>query len=344
MVTVDEAHCISQWGQDFRPSYLKILDFLAALPARPRVSAFTATATAAVRDDIVRALGLRDPFVLTTGFDRPNLYFAVERPSSKPNALLRLLAARAGKSGIVYCATRKAVDDVCDLLLAKNLPATRYHAGLSAEERQANQDAFLYDTKPIMVATNAFGMGIDKSNVSFVIHYNMPKDMESYYQEAGRAGRDGEPADCILLYSPQDVQTAQFLIEHSREAGEDADPQARQAQLARDYERLRCMTAYAVTTDCLRQYILRYFGEDAPRPCGHCGNCDADFEPVDATMDARKVLSCVYRLDERGLHFGQVVVAAVLTGGKSEQIKKFRLDTLSTYGIMRGQTALVCGG
>ena len=339
MVTVDEAHCISQWGQDFRPSYLKILDFLAALPARPRVSAFTATATAAVRDDIVRALGLRDPFVLTTGFDRPNLYFAVERPSSKPNALLRLLAARAGKSGIVYCATRKTVDDVCDLLLAKNLPATRYHAGLSAGERQANQDAFLYDTKPIMVATNAFGMGIDKSNVSFVIHYNMPKDMESYYQEAGRAGRDGEPADCILLYSPQDVQTAQFLIEHSREAGEDADPQARQAQLARDYERLRCMTAYAVTTDCLRQYILRYFGEDAPRPCGNCGNCDADFEPVDATMDARKVLSCVYRLDERGLHFGQVVVAAVLTGGKSEQIKKFRLDTLSTYGIMRGQTA-----
>ena len=339
MVTVDEAHCISQWGQDFRPSYLKILDFLAALPARPLVSAFTATATEAVRDDIVRALGLRDPFVLTTGFDRPNLYFAVERPPSKPNALLRLLAARTGKSGIVYCATRKTVDDVCDMLLAKGLPATRYHAGLSAEERQRNQEDFLYDVKPIMVATNAFGMGIDKSNVSFVIHYNMPKNMESYYQEAGRAGRDGEPADCILLYSGQDVHTAEFLIGHSHEAGDSSvDPETRQALIERDRDRLRQMTFYATTDECLRRYILRYFGEQAPVSCGHCGNCDTVFEQVDATVDAQKILSCVYRMAERGLHFGRGMAAAVLVGSQSEQIKKFRLDTLSTYGIMRGNS------
>ena len=337
MVTVDEAHCISQWGQDFRPSYLKILDFLAALPARPLVSAFTATATEAVRDDIVRALGLRDPFVLTTGFDRPNLYFAVERPPSKPNALLRLLAARTGKSGIVYCATRKTVDDVCDMLLAKGLPATRYHAGLSAEERQRNQEDFLYDVKPIMAATNAFGMGIDKSNVSFVVHYNMPKNMESYYQEAGRAGRDGEPADCILLYSGQDVHTAEFLIGHSHEAGDSSvDPETRQALIERDRDRLRQMTFYATTDECLRRYILRYFGEQAPVSCGHCGNCDTVFEQVDATVDAQKILSCVYRMAERGLHFGRGMAAAVLVGSQSEQIKKFRLDTLSTYGIMRG--------
>lgn len=337
MVTVDEAHCISQWGQDFRPSYLKILDFLAALPARPLVSAFTATATEAVRDDIVRALGLRDPFVLTTGFDRPNLYFAVERPPSKPNALLRLLAARTGKSGIVYCATRKTVDDVCDMLLAKGLPATRYHAGLCAEERQRNQEDFLYDVKPIMVATNAFGMGIDKSNVSFVIHYNMPKNMESYYQEAGRAGRDGEPADCILLYSGQDVHTAEFLIGHSHEAGDSSvDPETWQALIERDRDRLRQMTFYATTDECLRRYILRYFGEQAPVSCGHCGNCDTVFEQVDATVDAQKILSCVYRMAERGLHFGRGMAAAVLVGSQSEQIKKFRLDTLSTYGIMRG--------
>ena len=341
MVTVDEAHCISQWGQDFRPSYLKILDFLAALPQRPLVSAFTATATAEVRDDIIRALGLEDPFVITTGFDRPNLYFAVEKPSSKPSALLAHLLQRRDKSGIVYCSTRKTVEEVCDMLLSRGLPATRYHAGLDPEERLANQDDFLYDRKTIMVATNAFGMGIDKSNVSFVIHYNMPKNMESYYQEAGRAGRDGEAADCILLYNGQDVRTAEFLIEHSHENDDDSiDEKTRRALIERDMERLRQMTFYATTTDCLRRYILNYFGEKAPVCCGHCGNCDTNFEEVDATMDARKILSCVYRLDERRLHFGKTVVAAVLTGSKSEQINRFHLDTLSTYNIMHEQTAV----
>ena len=341
MVTVDEAHCISQWGQDFRPSYLKILDFLAALPQRPLVSAFTATATAEVRDDIIRALGLEDPFVITTGFDRPNLYFAVEKPSSKPSALLAHLLQRRDKSGIVYCSTRKTVEEVCDMLLSRGLPATRYHAGLDPEERLANQDDFLYDRKTIMVATNAFGMGIDKSNVSFVIHYNMPKNLESYYQEAGRAGRDGEAADCILLYNGQDVRTAEFLIEHSHENDDDSiDEKTRRALIERDMERLRQMTFYATTTDCLRRYILNYFGEKAPVCCGHCGNCDTNFEEVDATMDARKILSCVYRLDERRLHFGKTVVAAVLTGSKSEQIGRFSLHTLSTYGIMSEQTAV----
>ena len=341
MVTVDEAHCISQWGQDFRPSYLKILDFLAALPQRPLVSAFTATATAEVRDDIIRALGLEEPFVITTGFDRPNLYFAVEKPSSKPSALLAHLMQRRDKSGIVYCSTRKTVEEVCDMLLSRGLPATRYHAGLDPEERLANQDDFLYDRKTVMVATNAFGMGIDKSNVSFVIHYNMPKNMESYYQEAGRAGRDGEAADCILLYNGQDVRTAEFLIEHSHEnEDESMDEKTRRQLIERDMERLKQMTFYATTTDCLRRYILNYFGEKAPLCCGHCGNCDTNFEEVDATMDARKILSCVYRLDERRLHFGKTVVAAVLTGSKSEQINRFHLDTLSTYGIMHEQTAV----
>lgn len=341
MVTVDEAHCISQWGQDFRPSYLKILDFLAALPQRPLVSAFTATATAEVRDDIIRALGLEEPFVITTGFDRPNLYFAVEKPSSKPSALLAHLMQRRDKSGIVYCSTRKTVEEVCDMLLSRGLPATRYHAGLDPEERLANQDDFLYDRKTVMVATNAFGMGIDKSNVSFVIHYNMPKNMESYYQEAGRAGRDGEAADCILLYNGQDVRTAEFLIEHSHEnEDESMDEKTRRQLIERDMERLKQMTFYATTTDCLRRYILNYFGEKAPLCCGHCGNCDTNFEEVDATMDARKILSCVYRLDERRLHFGKTVVAAVLTGGKSEQINRFHLDTLSTYNIMHEQTAV----
>ena len=341
MVTVDEAHCISQWGQDFRPSYLKILDFLAALPQRPLVSAFTATATAEVRDDIIRALGLEEPFVITTGFDRPNLYFAVEKPSSKPSALLAHLMQRRDKSGIVYCSTRKTVEEVCDMLLSRGLPATRYHAGLDPEERLANQDDFLYDRKTVMVATNAFGMGIDKSNVSFVIHYNMPKNMESYYQEAGRAGRDGEAADCILLYNGQDVRTAEFLIEHSHEnEDESMDEKTRRQLIERDMERLKQMTFYATTTDCLRRYILNYFGEKAPLCCGHCGNCDTNFEEVDATMDARKILSCIYRLDERRLHFGKTVVAAVLTGSKSEQINRFHLDTLSTYNIMHEQTAV----
>ncbi len=339
MVTVDEAHCISQWGQDFRQSYLKILDFLLSLPKRPVVSAFTATATARVRDDIVETLGLKAPLVWTASFDRPNLYFSVKRPASKKSELLRLVKLRKGKSGIVYCLTRKTVEEVCELLCRNGIEAAKYHAGLKARERQQNQDDFIYDKKPVMVATNAFGMGIDKSNVSFVIHYNMPKDMESYYQEAGRAGRDGEPADCILLYSGQDVHTANFLIEHSLESEESGlDPETRQALIERDRERLKLMTYYATTTGCLRRYIRNYFGEDAPVSCGHCGNCDTTFEESDATIDAQKILSCVFRLGQRRLRFGKTVVSSILTGKKSEKIEMFNLENLSTYNIMSDST------
>ena len=273
MVAVDEAHCVSQWGQDFRPSYLKIPDFIDALNSRPVVGAFTATATGAVRDDIKTLLRLVSPLVVTTGFDRPNLFFSVMQPKNKSIELMKLIKERKNESGIVYCSTRKAVEEVCELLQKNGFAATRYHAGLDENERRRNQDDFVYDRATIMVATNAFGMGIDKSNVSFVIHYNMPKDLESYYQEAGRAGRDGEPARCTLLYSGTDVRTIRFFIEKEMEAdnGLPADVKAEAARKAE--ERLKYMTFYSTTPRCLRGFLLSYFGEAAPQKCGNCSNC-----------------------------------------------------------------------
>ncbi|GHU54421.1 ATP-dependent DNA helicase RecQ [Clostridia bacterium] len=325
ILTVDEAHCISQWGQDFRPSYLKIADFLNALPKRPIVSAFTATATHQVREDIINSLGLDNPYVLVTGFDRKNLSFSVSKPKDKFTALIKFLAKKQGKTGIIYCLTRTNVDKVCHKLNRAGYSALSYHAGLSDKERRDNQDAFLYDRAKIMVATNAFGMGIDKSNVNFVVHYNMPKNVESYYQEAGRAGRDGEPADCVLFYSGQDVRTNIFLIENGNDMAE-------VEEWVKDRERakLKNMISYCHTNECLRAYILKYFGEKAKGFCGNCSNCTGKSEEVDITIEAQKILSCVIKSGER---YGAGVIIDILLGNKTEKVAFNRLDTLSTFGI-----------
>lgn len=328
MVVIDEAHCVSQWGQDFRPSYLDIPEFVNALPRRPVVSAFTATATPQVRRDILSLLQLRHPFVTVTSFDRPNLYFEVLRPKDKLQELLRLLGERREKSGIVYCATRKSVEEVCDVLREQGFSATRYHAGLEDGERQANQNDFLYDRATVMVATNAFGMGIDKSNVSYVIHYNMPKDLESYYQEAGRAGRDGQNAECFLLFGGQDIALNRFLLAHG-EDNQDLDEQAREVLARRGEERLQAMAGYCYTTACLREYILHYFGEHAPTRCENCANCTGHFEERDVTSIAREIAVCVGHLRDR---FGVKMVLDVLRGSKSEKVLRQGFDRYPSYG------------
>ena len=329
-VSIDEAHCVSQWGQDFRPSYLKIAQFIQSMPKRPIIGAFTATATREVKDDIISFLALQHPFVMTTGFDRKNLYFEVQKPVDKFTALERFLERNPNKTGIIYCTTRKGVEDVCDRLILQGYRATRYHAGLSDKERKINQEEFQFDKAQIMVATNAFGMGIDKSNISYVIHFNMPKNIESYYQEAGRAGRDGEPAQCILLYSKQDVSTNLFLIEKDKE-NEELDPITRHEVLEKDRDRLKQMTYYCTTTDCLRAHMLRYFGEQSPNFCGNCSNCNANSKEIDITVEAQKIMSCIIRAGER---FGMLTIIDILRGSKNEKIRNSHLDTLTTYGIM----------
>ena len=334
MVAVDEAHCISQWGQDFRPGYLKIPAFIDLLPVRPVVSAFTATATPDVQNDIVRLLGLKNPMKTVTGFDRANLFFDVLRPSDKGERLVTLIADRRDKSGIVYCSTRKEVEKVTQLLISRGFPATRYHAGLDDEERRINQDDFIFDRKSIMVATNAFGMGIDKSNVSFVIHYNMPKSPEAYYQEAGRAGRDGERADCILLFAPQDIHTARFLINNSSE-NEELTEEERQNVIEGDLNRLDRMITYSNTTACLREYMLRYFGQTATDFCGNCGNCTNESETIDITEEARKIISCVVRVKEfLGYTPGQTFIIKVLKGSRDRKLLELNIDKVKAYGIM----------
>jgi ATP-dependent DNA helicase RecQ len=329
LVVVDEAHCISQWGHDFRTSYLQIAHFIKSIDSRPVVAAFTATATVKVRDDIHKFLALKNPFAMNTGFDRPNLFFGVQKPKDKDTALLECLGTRRNVSGIIYCATRKAVEEVCILLVHKGYAATRYHAGLEDAERRKNQDDFIFDRKTVMVATNAFGMGIDKPNVSYVIHYNMPKNIESYYQEAGRAGRDGAPADCILFYNGRDVRISQYLITHN-EDGSATDPKLE----AHNLELLKLMTFYATGNDCLRHRLLSYFGEQSPASCGHCSNCQTEYEETDITIEAQKIVSCVYRLKQRNRSFGKTVIIDILRGAKTDKITRFSLDTLSTWGLL----------
>ncbi len=333
MIAVDEAHCISQWGQDFRPSYMDIPEFTANLQIRPVIAAFTATATNRVREDIVNNLGLNNPLTLVTGFDRPNLYFEVKRPKDKYSELLKYLKNN-NDSGIVYCSTRKEVEKVCEKLISDGYSAARYHAGLSDNERNRSQDDFIFDRIKIIVATNAFGMGIDKSNVRFVIHYNMPQNVESYYQEAGRAGRDGIASDCILYYARKDIVTAAFLINQS----------VNRTEVTRNRQLLDQMERYCETDGCLRRYMLNYFGEETDEDCGNCSNCNncsnctncnncnEISEEIDATVDSKKILSHITRLNKAGYQFMFTRTADILLG-KSEDF-----TDMTTFGIMKDST------
>ena len=338
-VAVDEAHCISQWGQDFRPSYLRIVHFLESLEKRPVVGAYTATATAQVRRDVERILNLHNPVRRVTGFDRPNLYFQVLHPQSKDEELKRLIAHRNGKSGIVYCATRRKVEYVCRMLQDLGYPATQYHAGLPEEERRNNQEDFLHDRKTIMVATNAFGMGIDKSNVRYVIHYNMPKSLEAYYQEAGRAGRDGTDGACILLYSGADVHMAQYLINNGSE-NEELDEAQRQRVRHQDLQRLEAMIGYCTTSGCLRGYILEYFGQKHLQLCGNCGNCQGKYHDEEMTRQAQMILSCVRRIHSRTGAWADRQQLINVLRGEPEKTKTDRdLENLPTFGLMKESSA-----
>ena len=329
MVTVDEAHCISQWGQDFRPSYMKIVEFVKMLRERPVISAFTATATETVREDIICTLGLQNPYFLVTGFDRENLFFQVDKPKNKEQYILDYISEHSGESGIIYCSTRKNVENVYELLSSKGISVGKYHAGMSTTERKKMQDDFVFDYTSIVVATNAFGMGIDKSNVRFVIHYNMPQSMENYYQEAGRAGRDGLDSKCILLFSPQDIVINRGLLEHKEMP--ELDFADRQTVRERDMQRLQSMEGYCYTTECLRNYILKYFGENPKKPCEDCGNCLREFETLDMTDAAKKIINCVY--EARG-RYGKIIIMDTVLGAKTARLEEVGAIHYKSYGVL----------
>lgn len=326
LLAIDEAHCISQWGHDFRPSYLLIKKMIEQLQPRPLVLALTATATPQVRDDICELLTIPRQRVILTGFARENLLFQVIKGRNKDAFLLEYIEKNKSQAGIIYAATRKEVERLQHYLVKKGIKAGKYHAGMSEKERNNHQEQFLYDERTVMVATSAFGMGIDKSNVRYVIHYNIPRNMESYYQEAGRAGRDGEKSECILLFAPQDIHIQKFLIDQS-----EMDEKRKE----NEYAKLRKMISYCHTESCFQQYILMYFGEKGAPVCHICSNCTDERKQVDVTREAQIVLSCVKRMGER---FGKTFISKVLTGSTDKKVKSFGFDHLSTYGMMKEKT------